>query len=454
MSAPSETTQQDAYAVLRNKEFRLFVAMRFFLTLGIQIQSTVVGWQIYAMTKEPFSLGMIGLAEAIPFMSVILYGGHLADLHSRRKLIIYTLLGYLCGAGMLFLFTLRPSDFLEHYGTFPIYAVIFMTGIARGFSGPAVSSFMPQLVQRSQYANASTWNTTFWQIAAVSGPALGGLIYAFSQQWLPKLFSPDDPQTPFNYGTVVAYGLVVVLVIMAIVCVSFIAPKPVAHSGNQETLRQRLGAGLRFVFNNQIILGALTLDMFAVFFGGAVAMLPVFVETILKASPGDIGILQDGAIRLGLLRASPSVGAAVMGLVLAHRPPVYNTGRKLFAYVAGFGICMILFAISENFYVSFLLLTVSGALDAMSVVIRGTILQIMIPNDMRGRVSSVNSIFVGSSNEIGQFESGLAAKLLGLVPSVIFGGAMTLAVVGVMTRAAVKLRDFELAKFVAKEENS
>jgi len=444
---PNADSTYDAYAVLRNKEFRLFVAMRFFLTLAIQIQGTVVGWQIYEMTKDPLSLGLIGLTEAVPFMVVILYGGHLADLYNRKKQIVYTMLGYLCGAGLLFFFTLQPGDFLHHYGTFPIYAVIFLTGIARGFSGPAVSAFMPQLVQRSQYANASTWNTTFWQIAAVSGPAIGGLIYALAQRWLPGIVSPGEEKPLFNYGTMAAYGMVVVLVIMAIGCVLLIRSRHIARSDNHETLRQRLGSGLRFVFRNQIILGALSLDMFAVFFGGAVALLPIFAENILTVGPGDWGLLQDGATRLGLLRASPSVGAALMGMVLAHRPPLYNTGKKLLIYVGCFGVCIILFAISQNFYVSFLLLAVSGALDAMSVIIRGTILQLMIPDDMRGRVSAVNSIFVGSSNEIGSFESGVAARLLGIVPSVIFGGGMTLIVVAAMSRLAPRLRDFELAKF-------
>ncbi|MCU0352437.1 MAG: MFS transporter [Cytophagales bacterium] len=442
----ADTAKRDAYAVLRNPEFRLFVLMRFFLTLGIQIQATVVGWQIYEMTKDPLSLGLIGLTEAVPFMTVILYGGHLADLLNRKRLIVLTLLGYLGGAGLLFLFTLQPGDFLHRYGTFPIYAVVFLTGIVRGLSGPAVSSFMPQLVPRSQYANASTWNTTFWQVAAVSGPALGGLIYAVAQRLLPTLLTPAASRTPYNYGTVAAYGVVVLLVVMAITCVLFIGAKPAAGNHNQETLRQRLAAGLRFVFKDQVILGALSLDMFAVFFGGAVALLPIFAEKILTVGPNDWHLLHDGTVRLGLLRAAPSVGAALMGLVLAHRPPLYNTGRKLFAYVAGFGLCMILFAVSRNFYLSFGLLVVSGALDAMSVVIRGTILQLMVPEDMRGRVLAVNSIFVGSSNEIGSFESGVAARLMGLVPSVVFGGAMTLGVVAAMTRFAPKLRDFELAK--------
>ncbi|MDJ1484815.1 MFS transporter [Cytophagaceae bacterium YF14B1] len=447
----SARSDYDAYVVLRNHDFRLFLAMRFFLTLGIQIQGTVVGWQIYEMTKDPLSLGLIGLTEAIPFMALILYGGHLADLYSRKKLIVYTLMGYLVGAGLLFLFTLQPGDFLHQYGTFPIYAVIFMTGIARAFSGPAVSSFMPELVEKSQYANAATWNSTFWQTAAVSGPALGGFIYAIAQKWLPHFFHSSKTASNFNYGTVVSYGVVVLLVIVSIICVLFITKKPIEHKITQETLQERLVAGLRFVFRNQIIMGALSLDMFAVFFGGAVALLPIFAEKILTVGSQDWGILQDGATRLGLLRAAPSVGAAVMGLVLAHRPPLYNTGKRLFGYVAGFGLCMILFALSKNFYLSFLILIVSGALDAMSVVIRSTILQLMIPYEMRGRVSAVNSIFVGSSNEIGSFESGLAAKLLGLVPSVVFGGTMTLGVVGVMSRVLPQLRDFELAKYTVSE---
>ncbi len=450
LTTPENT--HDAYVVLRNREFRAFLAMRFFLTLGVQIQGTVVGWQIYEITKDGLALGLIGLAEIIPFMIVILYGGHLADIYSRKKLIVYTLLGYLVGAGLLFAFTLQPSESIFRYGTFPIYGVIFLTGIARGFSGPAVSSFMAQLVPRSQYTNASTWNTTFWQVAAVSGPALGGLLYAVAQKWTPQLLGEDSHLTMLNYGTIVSYGVVVLLVIISIICVLFISAKEVPVRELNETLRERLTAGLRFVFHNKVILGALSLDMFAVFFGGAVALLPIFVEKIIVAGPEGWGILQDGATRLGLLRASPSLGAVLMGLVLAHRPPLYNTGRKLLVYVAGFGLCMIAFAFSQNFYLSFGLLTLSGALDAMSVVIRGTILQLMIPDHMRGRVSSVNSIFVGSSNEIGMFESGVTERLMGAVRAVVFGGCMTLLVVGIMSKTATKLRDFELGSFKDEEE--
>ena len=448
---PDTENGYDAYAVLRNREFRLFVAMRFFLTLGIQIQSTIVGWQIYEITNDPLSLGLIGLAEAVPFMSVILYGGHLADLYSRKKLIAWTLCAYLVGAGLLFFFTLRPAQFVNHYGTLPIYAVVFMTGLARGFGGPAISAFVAQLVPRGQYTNASTWNTTFWQVAAVSGPALGGLIYAFAKNGLPKIVSSGNPEPGLSYGGIAAYGTVIVLVLAAIGCLLFIPAKPMQRSENREPLGRRLADGVRFVFGNQIILSALTLDLFAVFFGGAVALLPIFAKEIIVVGPDAWGLLKDPSVRLGLLRASPSVGSALMGLVLAHRPPLRDTGKKLLLYVAGFGVCMILFALSSNFYLSFAILALSGALDGMSVVIRSTILQLMIPDNMRGRVSAVNSIFVGSSNEIGSFESGVAAKLLGLVPSVVFGGCMTLAVVAVTARVAPKLRNLQMGSIEQPE---
>lgn len=448
---PDTENGYDAYAVLRNREFRLFVAMRFFLTLGIQIQSTIVGWQIYEITNDPLSLGLIGLAEAVPFMSVILYGGHLADLYSRKKLIAWALCAYLVGAGLLFFFTLRPAQFVNHYGTLPIYAVVFMTGLARGFGGPAISAFVAQLVPRGQYTNASTWNTTFWQVAAVSGPALGGLIYAFAKNGLPKIVSSGNPEPGLSYGGIAAYGTVIVLVLAAIGCLLFIPAKPMHRSENREPLGRRLADGVRFVFGNQIILSALTLDLFAVFFGGAVALLPIFAKEIIVVGPDAWGLLKDPSVRLGLLRASPSVGAALMGLVLAHRPPLRDTGKKLLLYVAGFGVCMILFALSSNFYLSFAILALSGALDGMSVVIRSTILQLMIPDNMRGRVSAVNSIFVGSSNEIGSFESGVAAKLLGLVPSVVFGGCITLAVVAVTARVAPKLRNLQMGSIEQPE---
>ncbi len=415
----SSASQHDSYASLRFREFNFFVAARFLLTVAIQIQSTVVGWQIYDLTKDALSLGLIGLAEAIPFMSVILYAGHLADLLNRKKIIMLALVAYFSGAFMLLLFSWNLSWVIASSGVLPIYVVICLIGVARGFAGPSFSSMVVQLVPRELYANAVTWNSTVWQVAAVSGPALGGLIYGFA-------------------GLKWAYLTVVVLIALSFSLITLIASRPGSGTGIKESLKTRLSAGVSFVFNNQILLSALSLDLFAVFFGGAVALLPIFASEILKAGP-------EG---LGLLRAAPALGSAVMGLVLAHRPPLRNSGRKLLFYVAGFGVCIILFAVSENFYLSLFLLALSGALDSISVIIRGTILQLLTPDEMRGRVSAVNSIFVGSSNEIGSFESGVAARLLGLSPSVVFGGSMTVLVVGVTALVAPKLRNLSLKEIV------
>jgi len=409
----------DSYAALRFREFNFFVAARFLLTVAIQIQSTVVGWQIYDLTKDPLSLGLIGLAEAIPFMSVILYAGHLADLINRKKIIILALVAYFSGALLLLLFTWRLSWVIGTWGVAPIYLVICLIGVARGFAGPSFSSMVVQLVPRELYANAVTWNTTVWQVAAVSGPALGGLLYGFA-------------------GITSAYATVVVLIALSLSLITLIAARPVPKTEVRESLKTRLLDGISFVFNNQVLLSALSLDLFAVFFGGAVALLPIFASEVLRVGP-------EG---LGLLRAAPALGSALMGLVLAHRPPLRNSGRKLLVYVAGFGGCIILFALSRNFYLSLGLLALSGALDSISVVIRGTILQLLTPDQMRGRVSAVNSIFVGSSNEIGSFESGVTARLMGLVPAVIFGGSMTVLVVGITAWTAPRLRALHLKDLV------
>lgn len=409
------STKHDPYASLRIKDFRLFVSARFFLTVAIQMLSVIVGWQVYEETKDALSLGMIGLAEAIPFMTVTLYAGHLADIVSRKKIILISVTGYLLCAVLLLLFTLRLSSVLDTVGVLPIYIIIGFTGIARGFAGPSLSAILAQIVPRDLYASATAWNSTIWQIAAVSGPAIIGLVYGY-------------------LGIIKAYTLVTTLIVVALVALLFISNKPIPRSEKKESLGERLATGIRFVFKNQVILGALSLDLFAVFFGGAVALLPIFAAEVLKVGPEGLGIL----------RASPAVGAALMALFIAHRPTMKQAGRKLFYYVGGFGVCMIVFALSKNFYLSLAALAVSGALDAVSVVIRSTILQLMTPDEMRGRVSAVNSIFIGSSNEIGSFESGVAARLLGLIPSVIFGGSMTVLVVAITSRIAPRLRELDL----------
>lgn len=415
MSTQSSPPRHDPYASLRIKDFRLFVSARFFLTVATQMQGVIVGWQIYQITGDPLALGMVGLAEALPFMTVILYAGHLADIISRKKIILIALSGFLACSILLLLFTLHLSSVLDTLGALPIYGIICLTGVARGFAGPSFSAFLAQLVSRDLYSGAAAWNTTVWQTAAVSGPAIGGLLYGY-------------------FGIQTAYGVVAALIVVSLLCITGIAARPLTLSEKKETLRERLASGVRFVFGNQVFLGALSLDLFAVFFGGAVALLPIFADEILHVGPQG----------LGLLRAAPALGAVLMGLFLAHRPPMEGAGRYLLLCVAGFGLCMIAFALSTSFYFSLAVLALSGALDAVSVVIRSTIMQLLTPDDMRGRVSAVNSVFIGSSNEIGSFESGVAARLLGLVPSVVFGGSMTLLVVGVTAKIAPRLRQLDL----------
>jgi len=423
MAFPTEPKKHDAYAVMRISEFRRFLLARFFLTLGVQMQSVVVGWQVYEITKDAFSLGLIGLSEAIPFLSIALIGGHYADIYNRKKIILTCVSLYLLGATSLLVLNYNFSAILTSFGILPIYIIIFMTGFSRGFLFPATSAFMAQIVPRELYGNSSTWNSTIWHIAAVSGPAIGGLIYGFA-------------------GINIAYSTVVCCVILSILFFSGIKRKPIIPKDKIETIGQSLKTGLKFVFKNQIILGALSLDMFAVLFGGAVAMLPVFAAEVLKVGP-------EG---LGFLRAAPASGAIIMALILAYYPPLKKAGRNLMIGVTGFGLCIVLFALSDYFYLSLFLLFMTGVFDNISVIIRATIIQLLTPDNMRGRVSAVNSLFVGSSNEIGSFESGLAAKLLGLIPSVIFGGSMTLLIASFTAIKAPKLRNLNLVKYLKIRE--
>ena len=399
------------YASLQIKDFRLFIFARLCITLAVQIQGTVVGWQVYELTKDPLSLGLVGLAEAVPAISVSLYAGHVADIVERRKIILLTILILLlCSVSLLF-FTLDVGKFVFSYGALPIYAVIFLSGMARGFLSPANFSFMPQLVPRHLYTNAISLNSTFWEAASIAGPMLAGFIY-----WL--------------LGMTASYTADVVLVVASLFFYYSIPRKPLPPISEEQGIIEKIGAGLKFVFNNQIVLSAVSLDLFAVLFGGAVALLPIFSGEILKAGPQG----------LGLLRAAPSVGAVLMAIYITHYPIRKYIGKILLFCVAGFGLCMIAFGLSTNFWLSMGLLVMSGMFDAVSVIVRSTLIHTLTPENMKGRVSAVNSIFVGSSNEIGAFESGFVAKWIGVVPSVVFGGCMTLAVVGVTGWKAKKLR--------------
>ena len=403
------------FSAFQVKEFSWFLCARFALILGAQMQYTIVGWQIKELTNDPLSLGLIGLAEAVPFICTAPFAGHIADLFSRKKIILISTVSMMIATFMLFWFSLDISSAVKNYGTIPIYAVIFLTGINRGFIGPVYFALLPQIVKRELIPNAATWSSTAFHIAAVIGPAMGGLIIGFSN---------------ISY----AYGTSLALIGFSFAFMLFIKSKPVVKKENKESFAYNLSAGIRFVFQNQIVLSALSLDLFAVLFGGATALLPIVATDILHV----------GGEGFGLLRAAPAFGAIVMAGILAFYPAQKNAGRTLLWAVALFGVCMICFAVSKNFYLSLFILAFSGAFDNVSVVVRQIILQLTTPDDMRGRVAAVNGIFIGSSNEIGAFESGVAAKLMGLIPSVIFGGCMTIGIVGLTAKLSPKLRRLDM----------
>lgn len=411
------TNTHDPFAALRIKDFLFFLNTRFFLTLAILMQSVIVSWQIYDITHNKLALGLICLAEAIPFIIVSLFSGHVADSINRKLIITISISFLILSTSTLLYFSLESSTIFKNYGTLPIYCVFGFIGVVRGFIAAAFPAFMAQIVPREHYANSATWNSSVWHIGAVVGPVIAGFICAIS------------------FST--AYTVNLVFIFLSLLSFSFIASRPIPPRTKVETLRQSLAGGIKFVFSNQLILGALSLDLFAVLFGGAVAMLPAYVDDIF---------LDAGATELGFLRAAPAVGAIVTAIILAYKPITKHAGRSLFLNVALFGVATILFAVSTNYYLSLFFLFLTGAFDNVSVVIRHTILQLSTPDDMRGRVSAVNSIFIGSSNEIGGFESGVAASAMGLVRSVIFGGVMTILIVAGTYKITPKLRNLDLKK--------
>ncbi len=408
----------EAFAVMKYRNFRLFLAYRFFMTSATLMQAVIVGWQLYDITKNPLSLGMIGLTEVIPQVCIALFAGHFVDLWDRKRIMSYTSLLLLLGSAILTASAAKLQiPFLS--GVAPIYVTVFLVGLTRGILMPAHTALLGQLVPRELLTGAATWGSTAWQLAAVTGPAVGGLVYGF-------------------FGIVPAYVLVFSFFLICVVLLSFIKSpgKVIRENKSDDSIFASIGEGIRYVFKNQILLGAFSLDMFAVLFGGAVAMLPVFASDILKVGPEGLGVL----------RACPAIGAIIMSVFLTFYPPVKHSGRQMIYSVGAFGVCMIIFAVSTNFYLSAAVLLLSGSFDFVSVVVRSSILQLFTADEMKGRVSSVNSIFVGSSNELGAFESGTAASAMGLVPSVVFGGVMTLIVVAVAAISAPKLRNMSLAE--------
>ncbi len=410
---PLRPPSHDPYASLRVPNFRWFVVSVFTMTMATQIQGIVVGWQIYAITHDPLSLGLIGLAEALPFLSISLPAGHTADRLNRRTITLLSLAAMLACSASFVVFSLNPW-ILALPGAWPFYAVIFVSGIARAFLNPARAALLAEIIPRSSYANAAAWRSSSWQTASVAGPAIGGLLYGFST-------------------ATVAYEADTICMLVAFICFAAIRYTPSVPGANREPLARSLRTGIRFVFRTPVILGALTLDLFSVLLGGAEALLPVFASDILHVGPEGLGIL----------RAAPAVGAVLMSVYLAHRRPMERAGRAMLFAVATFAIAIVGFGLSRSAVLSFALLAVSGMADNVSVVVRSTLIQLMSPPEMLGRISAVNAIFVGSSNELGAFESGVTARLLGTVTAVILGGLASLGVVGIVSKTVPQLRDLK-----------
>jgi len=413
----------EAFEVVHNRNFRLFLIYRFLMTAATLMQSVIVGWQLYNITKDVLSLGMIGLTEVIPQVSIALFAGHYVDIWDRKKIIFYTTFLLLIGSALLFFYSIPSLNMHQLLGIAPIFVTIFITGLVRGILMPANTALLGQLVRREQLTAAATWSSTTWHIAAVTGPALGGLVYGF-------------------FGIIPAYALVFTFYLFCSVILLFIKnPGKVAQiAGAAEGIFIRIQEGIFYVFRNKVLLSAFALDMFAVLFGGAVAMLPVFASDILMVGP-------EG---LGFLRACPAIGAILMSVILTFKPPVTRSGPQLLYSVFGFGVSIIVFALSTNFILSAFCLFMSGVFDNVSVIVRASILQIFTSDEMKGRVAAVNSIFIGSSNELGAFESGVAARFMGLIPSVVFGGVMTLLIVSFAAWKSPALRNLSLKESIKR----
>ncbi|CAA6828884.1 MAG: MFS permease [uncultured Aureispira sp.] len=388
--------KNDPYAALRYPEFRLFLLVRFALVFAWSMQFVVIEWEVYRMTKDPLSLGIIGLMEVVPAISLALFAGHLVDQKEKRNLLILCTLAFFALSVALFFIT-NPIYANDSSTLYSIYGLVFFGGIVRTFINPTLFSLMALIVPKELYPNAASWSSSSWQMSAVLGPAMAGF-------------------TIFSLGTHTSMLLILGCIVLAFVFLIQIKSKAILNPKIGEPIFQSLREGVKFVYQTKIILGAITLDMIAVLFGGAIALLPIFATDIL-------GVGSEG---FGILRAAPAVGSFVIMFAVAYFPINKHAGLKLLFSIFGFGVCMIVFGLSTSFWLSVFALFMSGITDGVSMVIRQTILQLYTPDNMRGRVSSVNSMFVGSSNELGAFESGFTAKLMGTVTAVVFGGSMTL----------------------------
>jgi MFS family permease len=392
--------------------FRAFMVSMISVTLANQIQGTVVAYQIYELTRDPLSLGAVGLAEALPFVALALVGGHVADARDRRRVSLAVLCVMVAMSASLLLFTLARGALGAASHKFAIYSVIVVLGMCRSFLQPARAALNAELLPPTLYAKGIAIRTSLFQLAMVCGPAGGGLLYA-----------AVGPQ-----GAYVIAGALLAVAWVAMYRVPKLRATQTARAG--VSVAHSIREGFSYLAGDRLLLSALLLDLFGVLFGGATALLPVFANEILAV----------GSRGFGILRAAPAVGALAASVFLASRAPLERAGRTLLASTAGFGVAMVAFALSKNFLLSLGVLALSGALDMVSVVVRSTLLQLRVPGRLLGRVASINQIFIGSSNEIGAFESGVAARLLGVIPSVVFGGGMTLLVTGITAWRGPELR--------------
>lgn len=396
----------DPYAALRFRNFRLLIAGRLIAQIGELMVTVAIGWELYERTNDPLALGLVGLVQVIPLMVFSLLGGYVADRYNRKRVTMVTQsILIVCSVGLAYLSVTQGALTL-------IYALLAVIGTARAFNNPAEGSLTPLTVPPEHFFNAATWNSTVWQMSAILGPALGGLLIGFTGA------------AAVVYLVNAASGAVLVTALF------FIHERPQTYSAPDESPWESLRGGVRFVRARQVIFAALALDMFAVMFGGVVFLLPIVARDILLTD----------ATGLGLLRAAPSVGAVCMALYVSRRPPFQHAGRMLLLAVAGFGVATIIFGLSRSFGLSLLMLALTGALDNISVVVRQTLVLTYTPDEMRGRVSAVNTVFIGASNELGGFQSGVTAALFGTVGAILFGGVGTLVVVALVAWRAPKLR--------------
>jgi MFS family permease len=391
---PPPAAVRDPYAVLRNRDVALYLVGRFVASLGQQMLTVAVGWELYERTHSALALGLVGLTQMLPMVLFTLPAGHVADNHERKRIIVLMNFVVACASLGLTLISALGAH------VFWIYLCLFMAGTARTFLWPASSAFLPHLVSRRDFSRAVAWSSGSFQLSSVAGPAAGGALIALTHH--------AAPVYAFNAAA-------------ALICLTLISFVRRSHTVavKEKMTASSLVVGFRFVFANPIILGTITLDLFAVLLGGATALLPIYAKDILAVGPSGLGLLQ----------AALPTGSLLCALVLAHRPPLQRAGRTMLLAVAGFGVATVAFGFSRWFWFSFLMLFVGGAMDNISVVVRHTLVQLLTPDEKRGRVSAVNSLFIGTSNELGGFESGLVAYLLGPVVSVVSGGIGTILVV-------------------------